>query len=75
MRGGLRGVSRRGRRSYKWLAPHSVRCGVVCGGFRDGGVAPTKLLHLDLVHAFRLVGGNSLLKLPPVKKNGPRITP
>ncbi len=46
--GGLRGFSRRGRRSYKGDAlqfvgaPPSGRLWVVCGAFRDGGVAPTR---------------------------------
>ena len=44
---GVRGISRRGRRSYKGL---TAFCGsaafgamvVVFGAYRDGGVAPTK---------------------------------
>jgi hypothetical protein len=44
---GVRGFSRRGRRSYRDMALAFVgglpsgRFLVVCGGFRDGGVAPT----------------------------------
>jgi hypothetical protein len=48
MGGGLRGISRRGRRSYRGMALHFVgappsgRWVVVCEAFRDGGVAPTQ---------------------------------
>ncbi len=48
--GGLRGFSRRGRRSYRDIAldfvgaPPSGRFLVVCEAFRDGGVAPTGTL-------------------------------
>jgi hypothetical protein len=50
---GVRGLSRRGRRSYKRMPAF---CGsaafgamvVVCGAYRDGGVAPTKSAALGL---------------------------